>query len=128
MGRWMERVKTPEVPGGHTLERVKTPSGGASEPFEGTPSGTSEKKRTPEPPLPTTREWFLAQGCNVLLEDLHFIRARLPRGTRRRNAVLLAYVDTWADAASREPLEHRKEGRGRFAANTALLEGRLPCQ
>jgi hypothetical protein len=34
-------------------------------------------------------------------------------------------VATWLAAMEREPLEHRKDGRGRFAANTALLEGRL---
>lgn len=72
-----------------------------------------------------TLEWLRGQGCYVLPEDVTFIAARLPRDTRRRNATLRAYVATWRAAMEREPLVHRKEGRGRFAANTALLEGRL---
>jgi hypothetical protein len=77
---------------------------------------------------PCTLEWLRVQGCYVLPEDVTFIAARLPRGIRPRDATLRAYVAAWLAAMEREPVEHRKEGRGRFAANTALLEGRLASE
>jgi len=72
-----------------------------------------------------TLEWLRGQGCNVLPEDVRFIEPRLPRGTRRRRAVLWAYVSAWLDAMERERLEHRRDNQGRLIANTRLREGRL---
>ena len=72
-----------------------------------------------------TLEWLRGQGCRVLPEDVAFIAALLPRGARRRNATLRAYVGAWLAAMEREALEHRKDNRGRLVANTALREGKL---
>ena len=72
-----------------------------------------------------TLEWLHEQGCNVLPDDVRFLESWLPRGSKRRNTILLAYVDTWLDAMKREPREHRKDNRGRFTANTRLREGKL---
>jgi hypothetical protein len=72
-----------------------------------------------------TAEWFRAQGCEVLRDDLAFMVGRLPTAVRSREAVLRAYAACWLAAMDQEPVSHRKENAGRLAANTALREGLL---
>jgi hypothetical protein len=129
MGEYLSRLKkNTETLRAGTDKTDTTPRKTPSVSFVGTLPRAYEKNTPPEPPLPCTLEWLRGQGCHVLPEDLRFIEPRLPRGSRRRNAALRAYVGTWRAAMEREPLEHRKDGRGRFAANTALLEGRLALE
>lgn len=76
-----------------------------------------------EKPLPMTREFFRAQGLHMLAEDLAFLRWHLPKPTTARHAAVREYVAIWLRAAEAEPLPHRKDNRGRFAANTWLRAG-----
>lgn len=77
-------------------------------------------------PLPATREWLEAQGCrSVLPLDAAHIKKHLPVGTAARNRVLLAYVDTWLQAAEAEQKPHRRDNAGRRAANIGIREGTL---
>lgn len=116
-----KKSQTHEPPTDKTDE---TPGMGSFVGFVSTPRAHLEKNQ-PVEPLPVTPEWFRAQGCEVLREDLVFIKGRLPTGTVKRNAMQRAYAACWLAAMDQEPLSHRKENAGRFAANTALREGLL---
>lgn len=69
--------------------------------------------------------WLRAQGCAVLPADVTFIKQHLPRPPELRTTILRAYVTTWLEAMAREPLQQRRDNRGRFTANTLLREGKL---
>lgn len=126
MGEYLSRLrKNTETLRAGTDKTDKTRERALFVSFVGTPVGASGKNTHPEPPLPVTLEWLRGQGCYVLPEDVSFIAAHLPRGTRGRNTTLRAYVTAWLDAMEREPLEHRRDNRGRLVANTALREGKL---
>tara|TARA_R110000772_G_scaffold48719_1_gene111167 strand:- start:2896 stop:3387 length:492 start_codon:yes stop_codon:yes gene_type:complete len=73
-----------------------------------------------EQPLPATREYLASIGLEALLEDVAFLTWHLPRSTTARNQALRDYVHYWREAMDTEPARHRKQNRGRFAANTWL--------
>ena len=71
-------------------------------------------------PLPVTMTYFRAQGVGLQPEDLAFLRWHLPKPTQSRNVAIGRYIKTWRLAAEEEPVPHRKENAGRFAANCWL--------
>ena len=81
---------------------------------------TDEAELSEEAPLPLTMEYFRAQRVELLPEDLAFLRWYLPRAAPSRNDAIGRYIDTWLMAAAAEPVLHRKENAGRYAANSWL--------
>jgi hypothetical protein len=54
----------------------------------------------------------------MLQEDLHYLRKLLRDGEAPIvRALVLRYADTWRQASMAEPLPHRRDNRGRYAAN-----------
>tara|TARA_R110002110_G_scaffold415830_1_gene657081 strand:+ start:11854 stop:12354 length:501 start_codon:yes stop_codon:yes gene_type:complete len=78
-----------------------------------------------EQPLPATREYLASLGLETLPEDVAFLTWHLPRGTTARNQALREYVHRWRDAMDAEPAQHRRQNRGRFAANAWLRASSL---
>lgn len=76
-------------------------------------------------PLAVTRESLTSLGLEVSAEDVAFLVWYLPRSTTARNRVLLEYVARWQQEMIAEPLEHRKQNRGRFAANCWIRETKI---
>jgi len=62
------------------------------------------------------------QGLHLLGEDVKFVRHRLHfvEKTQRRN-FMMRYVSLWQQAMDEEQEEHRKQSRGRYAANRWLV-------
>mgnify|MGYP003677197110 FL=1 len=73
-----------------------------------------------EKAVPLTREYFAAQGVELLREDMEFLFSTL-----MRNRAIRQYITLWVQAIDCEPVSHRKANRGRFAANTWLRECRV---
>lgn len=70
--------------------------------------------------IPVTRGYFAERGVHILAEDLAFLRWHLSGSTQSRNSAIGQYIQTWRLAAEAEPIPHRKENAGRFAANCWL--------
>lgn len=75
-----------------------------------------------EEPLPVTREHLKSLELEPLPEDVAFLAWHLPKCTTARNQAIREYVSRWREAMAAEPLDHCKQNRGRFAANTWLRE------
>lgn len=88
--------------------------------FPPNPPNPPHATLTVESPLPVTLEYFANKGVHLLPEDLAFLRWHLPRATQSRNAAVAQYLKAWRLAAEAEPVPHRKENAGRFAANCWL--------
>lgn len=73
-----------------------------------------------ENPLPATRAHLATLGLALLPADVALLAWHLPRATSARNQALRAYVHRWRQAMHAEPVEHQKQSRGRFTANTWL--------
>jgi hypothetical protein len=58
--------------------------------------------------------------CAPVFEDVKFLLGRLPSDQKARNQTLNSYRSIWLEAMDGEPLEHRKQNKGRHAANTWL--------
>lgn len=90
--------------------------------FPHNPHNPQGRRAEVEKPLPLAREWFAAQGVELLREDVEFLFRRLPKGTVARNAAIRQYIAQWMQAMDAEPLAQKKINRGRFAANSWLRE------
>lgn len=84
----------------------------------------SAKSATP-PVFELCMEAFARDGIELTYQDLSFIRLILPMEPGQRDSALATYKKIWRKAMAAEPLEHKKQNRGRFNANTWL---RLQCQ
>lgn len=62
------------------------------------------------------------RGIEVTPDDLAFLRHRLPLTPDKRDALLGQYIEIWQRAMQGECAPHRKQNKGRFAANTWLRE------
>ena len=67
-------------------------------------------------------DYAATEGCQLLRDDINFVRQRLnyvPKTQRR--AFMLRYVALWLQAMDEEPIQHKKQNRGRYAANSWLV-------
>ncbi|WP_374962920.1 hypothetical protein [Spongiibacter tropicus] len=79
----------------------------------------SAKSATP-PVFELSIEAFNRDGIEITPDDLAFLRQRLPLTPVKRDALLAQYRETWQQAMQNENAPHRKQNKGRFAANTWL--------
>jgi hypothetical protein len=84
----------------------------------------------PRPALSTRADelktgWAEIDTLPLLAEDRRFVRERI-RGRRDAAALLARYAIRWRAAADVEPVGFRKANRGRFSANTWLLQATTP--
>lgn len=129
MAEYLARLKNTKAPRAGTDKTDETPKSATFVSFDSSPLRAFEEKNSPtKSHTACTLAWLQSEGCNALPDDVAFLQAYLPRGLRRRKAVLLAYVTAWLAAMEREPLPHRRDNRGRFTANTLLREGRLAVE
>lgn len=63
---------------------------------------------------------FRRDGIELTGEDLAFIRHRLALTPNKRDAQLAEYRERWRTAMEQELAPHKKQNRGRFAANSFL--------
>lgn len=61
-----------------------------------------------------------ALGIELLPDDARYLLALLPCPRKRRLETLNQYLALWQQAAEQEPVGHKKQNAGRFAANTWL--------
>lgn len=116
MGKHLDQLRKIEKCPTPCLQNLQNPVPGGFDGFVGTPPSSFEKYTPLEP------EHFRAEGVNVLPDDLLFLRCCLPIKVGPRNTALDHYVSLWLEAMEREPVGHKKENAGRFAANTWLRE------
>ncbi|MAA86735.1 MAG: hypothetical protein CME39_03620 [Haliea sp.] len=110
MGKYLDKVRKIEKCPAPYLQNLQNQDLGGSVGSVGTPYGTFEKIKLPK------IEVFTDQGVRVLPEDLAFIHRCLP--IKNRDAVIDQYVVVWLEGMKREPMRHKKDNAGRFAANS----------
>ncbi len=67
-------------------------------------------------------DYCATSGLQLLLDDSRFILGRLPYEVQARLRAMDEYMRVWRQAASEEPIQHKKQNTGRHAANTWLRE------
>lgn len=62
------------------------------------------------------------EGLHLLKDDINYIRKEVkPLPKDLRKATMLAYIECWLKAMAQEPVEHKRQSKGRYAANSWLL-------
>ena len=69
-------------------------------------------------------QYCATQGVYLLRDDCIFLLARLPFPVGARVRILRRYVNQWRAEAEQEPIAHKKQNAGRFAANSWLRQKR----
>lgn len=73
-----------------------------------------------EAPIPLSLEYFHALGIKPLLDDVAFLKKRLPMATLSRNSIIRSYIKTWRTAYQAEPVGYRRSNKARLAVNKWL--------
>ena len=75
-----------------------------------------------EDPTPMTRQQIrdYLKPCEPLPEDMNFLLELLPIKAGPRRELVEGYRERWLQVMATEPLAHKKQNRGRVAANTWL--------
>lgn len=63
---------------------------------------------------------FYMSPCELLPDDKDFLILRLPVEIETCRAILQAYKYQWLTGMEKEPVEHKKQNKGRYSANTWL--------
>ena len=75
--------------------------------------------------LPPEDQYALTRHCKtlgveLLPDDARDLLKLLPYHSKQRRHSLNQYLSIWQRAAEREPIEHKKQNAGRYAANSWL--------
>ena len=63
--------------------------------------------------------------CEPTRDDIEFLIKYLPNNPRARDQMLMDYRHIWIEAAKKEPVRHKRQNSGRFAANNWLRIAKL---